>query len=159
MSFKENATFKQTKFKLVPGTLEVTGNKFIFSKESKMVWIITIIPALIFGIIGSLFGGFVGLIIGAFAGAAIGGFSSVKLKEKNSSFQASKIITEFNINTIKKVELKKHGANYLHTFSTTNGEFSFYYKKENILAEYKEIIERTSNKDVELSENILIVKS
>lgn len=45
MSFKENATFKQTKFKLVPGALEVKDNKFTFSKESKMVWIITIIPA------------------------------------------------------------------------------------------------------------------
>lgn len=99
------------------------------------------------------------MIIGAFAGAAIGGFSSVKLKEKNPSFQASKIITEFNIDAIEKIELKKHGANYLHTFSTTDGEFSFYYKKENILAEYKQIIQDVYNKDVELSENILVVKS
>ena len=159
MSFKENATFKQTKIKLVPGTLEVSEDKFIFSKESKMVWIITIIPALIFGIVGSLTGGLIGLILGAFLGAAIGGFSSVKLKEKNPSFQSSKIIAEFDIDTIIKVELKKHGANYLHTFSTTDGEFSFYYKKENILAEYKQIIEKSCNRDVELLENVLVVKN
>jgi len=158
MSFKENATFKRTKLKLVAGTLEVAENKFIFSKESKKVWIITIIPALIFGIIGSLFGGLIGLIIGAFLGAAIGGFGSVKLKEKNPSFQASETIAEFNIDSIEKIELKKHGANYLHTFSTSKGEFAFYFKKENVLTEYKKIIQEACGKNVELSKNMLIVK-